>query len=169
MQEFARMRRVRTWLFGDRALRKAAITLGVLGVLSLSGCGDGKVRRYPVTGIVKVDGQPAEGATIIFCPVNGPPEVMRERPFSQTDSSGHYELKTLEPGDGAPVGEYKVTIRWMSWPKNNSAELDRDRGGGGQGFDRLGNRYWDLDKTPLTAKVDKGKNEIPFDLSSKGK
>jgi hypothetical protein len=144
---------------------KNALAFAVLLFASVTGCGDGKIARYPVSGIVKVDGQPAAGATVIFCPVNADAEIMKHRPFSQTDSSGRYELKTLEPGDGAPAAEYKVTIRWLSEPPQGA---DADRGGG-RSVDRLGNRYWIPETTPLTAKVAAGKNDLPFDLSTKGK
>jgi hypothetical protein len=126
--------------------------------MCLAGCSDGKIARYPVSGIVTVDGHPAEGATVVFCPVNGSPEAMKQRPFSQTDANGKYELKTFQPGDGAPAGDYKVTIRWLAFSNQ-----------GGPPPDRLGNRYWDPEKTPLTAKVVKGSNDLPFQLSTKGK
>jgi hypothetical protein len=134
------------------------LALMFAALLLVAGCGDGKIARYPVVGVVTVDGKPAADATVVFCPVSGSPELMKERPFSQTDSNGRYELRTLMPGDGAPMGEYKVTIRWPLYPP-----------GGGQPTDRLGNRYWDPEKTPLTAKVEKGSNDIPFQLSAKGK
>jgi hypothetical protein len=170
MQGFVGMWRFHSNSFFADTIRAGAVTIGALLVLCVSGCGDGKVRRHPVVGTVTVDGQPADGATVVFCPVNGSPEVMRERPFSQTDTNGRYELRTLEPGDGAPAGDYKVTIRWLSGMNPQSPEVDRDRGGGGRAVDRLGNRYWDPEKTPLTAKVESGKNEIPpFELSTKAK
>jgi hypothetical protein len=134
------------------------LAIVLASILTAAGCGDGKIARYPVTGIVTVDGKPAPDATVMFNPVNGPPELMKERPFSQTDPSGKYELHTLVPGDGAPAGDYKVTIRWPTYPP-----------GGGPPTDRLGNRYWELEKTPLTAKVEKGTNDIPFQLSTKAK
>ena len=33
----------------------------------------------PVTGKVLVDGQPAAGAMVIFCPIEGSEQLMRER------------------------------------------------------------------------------------------
>jgi hypothetical protein len=155
LSERDRMRPANMWQFSVPGARPA---LWFAGLLLLAGCGDGKVARYPVTGVVTVDGKAAPDATVMFYPVNVPAEAMKERPFSQTDSSGKYELRTLMPGDGAPAGEYKVTIRWLAASP-----------GGGQPIDRLGNRYWDPEKTSLTAKIEKGNNDIPFQLSAKGK
>ncbi|MEX2309546.1 MAG: hypothetical protein WD738_18235 [Pirellulales bacterium] len=133
----------------------------------VTGCGDGKIARYPVIGTVLVDGRPAEGATVIFCPVEGPPEFMRERPFSQTDASGRFELTTLEPKDGAPAGNYTVMIRWLSNSGPVPANVDPDRGGGGRVVDRLGGRYFHPEKSGLTATVEDGDNDLKFELKSK--
>ena len=50
------------------------LSLSAAGLSTLAGCGDGKIRTYPVTGTVLVDGQPADGAMVIFCPVEGSEE-----------------------------------------------------------------------------------------------
>ena len=145
----------------------AAPLVWCAGLLAVSGCGDGKIARYPVTGTVTVDGKPADGATVIFCPVEGEPEFMRERPFSQTDASGRFELTTLEPKDGAPAGDYTVMVRWLATSGPQPANVDPDRGGGGRAYDRLGGRYFHPEKSGLTATVEEGPNDLKFDLQSK--
>ena len=97
-----------------RTGRVVAWSLLLVGWIAVSGCGDGQIARYPVKGTVIVDGQPAAGALVIFCPVEGgPPELMRERPYGRTDPQGIFELRTLEPGDGAPAGKYNIMVRWL--------------------------------------------------------
>jgi hypothetical protein len=143
------------------------IAIGLLALVALvaaNGCGDGKITRYPVTGTVLVDGQPAEGAMVIFCPVGGTEEFQRERPFGTTDASGKYELRTFVPGDGAPEGNYKVMVRWLA-AGSESQTTDRDRGAGGSP-DRLKGRYFNLETSGLTATVDGATEVPPFDLKS---
>jgi hypothetical protein len=141
------------------------LSLSAAGLATLAGCGDGKIARYPVTGTVIVDGQAAEGAMVLFCPVEGSDEFMKERPIAWTDASGKYELRTFEPGDGAPAGQYKVMVRWMA--KASQAPQDPDRGGGGS-FDRLRNRYTNPEMSGLTATVNEEATEVPpFELKTK--
>jgi hypothetical protein len=140
----------------------------LLGMSVLIGCDDGKIARYPVTGTVLVDGKPAEGATVIFVPVDGTEEFQRERPFDDsTDSEGRFELRTFQPGDGAPAGEYKVMVRWLATAGPTNAETDRDRPVGGPP-DRLRGRYFNPETSGLSAKVEESATEVPpLDLKSR--
>lgn len=79
--------------------------LGILAVMLLagaSGCGGGLV---PVTGVVTLDGQPVEGAMVLFVP-----EDNRGRPAQGvTAGDGSFTLSTgMEPG--AAAGDYKVLV-----------------------------------------------------------
>jgi hypothetical protein len=135
----------------------------LLGLLSSSGCGDGRFKRYPVTGSVLVDGQPAEGAFVYFCPVSGTDEVMAKRPFGRTDSQGQYELTTFEGNDGAPAGQYRVVIQW---PSEENA-VDERSGRAKMGPDRLQGKYYKLADSTITASVEERSNEIPpFELAT---
>jgi hypothetical protein len=115
---------------------------------------------------VTVDGKPAEGAIVVFCPVSGSEQFSRERPMGVADSSGKFELTTFIAKDGAPSGEYKVMIRWPAAKKAPAANEDPDRISGG--FDRLKGRYLNPDQSGLTAKVADAPTEVPaFELKSK--
>ena len=85
-----------------------------VGVMSLTiaGCGDGRIATYEVNGQVNVNGRPAEGAIVIFCPVDPPAEVEHLRPAGMANASGQFTLTTFEPSDGAPAGQYKVLVKW---------------------------------------------------------
>src|SRR5437762_8177513 len=62
-----------------------------------------------IKGKVTLDGQPVEGASVQFVPVDG------GRPaFGTTDASGVFTLSTIKQGDGTSKGEYKVTVTKMS-------------------------------------------------------
>lgn len=138
----------------------------IAGLFTIAGCGDGKIKRYPVTGVVLVDGQPAAGAMVIFVPVGGSDEFQRERPFGTTDASGKYELRTFQPGDGAPAGDYKVMVRWLA-TTSAANDADRDRSAGGPP-DRLKGRYFNPETSGVTATVEERATDVPaFDLKSK--
>ena len=132
--------------------------VGILGLLIVPmsiGCSSGKLAMYPVTGQVLVDKKAAPGVMVIFCPVEGSEAAKKQRPVGNTDADGKFHLTTLRPNDGAPLGQYKVLVQWAD-------------GASGGGADRLGGRYMNLEKTPLTATVSKDSLELPpFELSSK--
>jgi hypothetical protein len=132
--------------------------------VALAGCGDGRLKRYPVTGSVVIDGKPAEGAIVAFCPVNPSGELEHLRPAGRTDGSGRFELTTYDSGDGAPAGEYKVLVKWPAPEPAN----DRDGRPGALGPDRLKGKYYDLEKTPFAATIEEQANELaPFELKSR--
>ncbi|MGB9689416.1 hypothetical protein [Thermogutta sp.] len=98
-----------------------------IGVLFVLGCsrGPSRPKTYPVTGTVTMNGQPVEGATVIFVPKSaaaGPagsaggtqaqgPQVAT----GETDAQGRYQLGTFAKGDGAIPGEYLVKV--FKYPK----------------------------------------------------
>jgi hypothetical protein len=50
-------------------------------------------------------------AVVIFHPSEDAPEEARKmRPFAYGDADGNFEVKTYVEGDGAPPGEYRVSI-----------------------------------------------------------
>jgi hypothetical protein len=81
----------------------------------LVGCGG--ARPVKVTGTLTLNGQPVEGATVQFVPVNegGRPAT------GLTKADGGFSLTTIEDQDGALPGEYKVVIRYNP-PLENSPE-----------------------------------------------
>jgi hypothetical protein len=154
-------------IFGLHFSFRANVRLIALAALLVApGCGDDKIKRYPVSGTVLVDGQPAEGALVFFCPVSPNPELDNLRPAGKTDASGEFNLTTIEEGDGAPAGQYKVLAKW---PKPMPVVDDgRDGRGAPLGPDRLKNKYYNLDTTPLAATIEEQSNELqPFELSAK--
>jgi hypothetical protein len=141
---------------------KIVLFYGALFVVVFAGCGDGKISRYPVTGSVTVDGKPAEGAMVIFCPTEGSEELQKTRPFALTDASGKFQLTTFGETDGAPAGNYKILIQW---PVKLQPDARNPQGGFGE--DRLKGRYMNLEKSQLTATIEEGPTDLPpFALTS---
>lgn len=60
----------------------------------------------PVSGIVLLDGQPVEGASIVFAPADGAKYPAK----ALTDRSGQFEVDAFPSKSGAVPGKYKVMI-----------------------------------------------------------
>lgn len=101
---------------------------------------------YPVRGQVFVNGQPAEGALVIFHPEYDPNDPDHPRPRAYVRIDGSFELGTYEIGDGAPAGNYIVTVVWAP----GESEGDRLRG-----------LYADPASPRLTTVVLRGPNVLP--------
>ncbi len=136
-------------------------TLTCCALLASPGCsgGDGRVTVYPAHGKVLVKGQAAEGATVTFYPAAaGEAAVAMPVPTATTDAIGEFQLRSFEGNDGAPVGEFNVTVVWPAPPPPNATGIFDLK-------DRLGGRYANPQTSKLTAQVAEGGGEIPpFEL-----
>lgn len=122
---------------------------------------EGRVKVYPVSGAVKVAGQPAAGARIVF--YGATPELIGPgtvSPAAVTDENGLFQLQSYGPGDGAPAGQFNVTVSWPEEvPEGVDSEVNRPK-------DRLKNRYLNPETSGLTAEVPVGGVELPpFELN----
>lgn len=88
-------------------MRRGIWLVVVLGLCLCIGCG----RKTGVEGLVKVSGtvnfqgNPVEGATVMFAPDGG-----GRAASGRTDATGKFQLTTLNPNDGALPGKYKVSV-----------------------------------------------------------
>jgi hypothetical protein len=106
---------------------------------------------------VLFDGKPAAGATVFFYPVETDAEALA--PYGVTDANGSFTLTTYLTFDGAPAGEYVVTVRWPGPPRRGEDE---------QGPDRLKGRYDNPKTSKLRATVETKPNDLPpFQLPGK--
>jgi hypothetical protein len=73
------------------------------------GCGKGRTPAYPTEGQLLIGGKPAVNVFVLFHPVNATgPGVLR--PSATTDADGKFRLTTYDAYDGAPAGEYVITL-----------------------------------------------------------
>lgn len=79
----------------------------VIALVSASGCGGGgAAKTQKVSGkITTVDGAPAKGASVAFSATGKGYQTT-----GITGDDGTYQLSTFEDNDGAPEGEYAVSI-----------------------------------------------------------
>lgn len=135
--------------------RRAALVTGVLlSLFALVGCGQKGPVLYPVTGkITGSDGKPLERATVVFHPVGtvGPNAV---KPRGTVGADGTFTLTSHTSGDGAPAGEYRVTVELWSAGKGDDPPTNR-----------LPAKFANPDSSGLTATVGDGPTELkPFVL-----
>lgn len=127
-----------------------------------------------------VDGAAVKEGTIMFYPVNkGRPATARIL------EDGSFTLSYQRPGDGLPVGEYKVVIVadiWKEGKKTRQQEYDEanlKRQGitdtstltGGTLIHVVPPEYNDISTTPLTQTVARSASpqQFVYDIPSKGK
>ena len=125
-------------------------------VLITAGCqkqpSEPRVPVVPVAGTVVFDGQPTPGALVVFHPVQG---TQSQTPPARgtVGDDGAFDLTTYEANDGAPPGEYKVTIEWR--------RLIDDNGDVRTGPNVLPERYSRPQTTDLVVRVAEGPNRLP--------
>ena len=120
-------------------------------------CSSGRRPVYPVRGQVLVKGKPAFHAQVTFHPVvDNSPEAVH--PVGIVDEEGSFTLTSYKQGDGAPEGEYLVTVQWFlaTKPRNASAGDDYTT------VNHLPARYGRPESSGLRATVRKGDNELPL-------
>lgn len=82
----------------------------LLGVTCLFvGCGSSGPEVVPVKGTVTYKGNPVEKIAVVFNP-----EGKGMIATGLTDAKGEFTLQTSKPGDGAMVGNYKVSFKYDS-------------------------------------------------------
>jgi hypothetical protein len=135
--------------FEITTMRYIGFTLALLAV-SCSGRDYGDRPPYAASGKVMVNDQPAKGALVIL--YESPPVPGRPAPQGTVGDDGTFVLSTYDPGDGAPAGDYKVSITWRTSRKEGA-------------MDRLNRAFANAETSGLVAKIEKKSNVLPpFDL-----
>jgi hypothetical protein len=136
--------------------RNVVMGLAVVLALTAMSCSKtgGRKPVYPVKGKVQFDGKPAEGALVVFHPAGG--AGAEGNPHGTVAADGSYTLTTYDAGDGAPEGDYLVTVEW--WQRD-------PRTPDSPPLNRLNPQLAKTDSSGLKAHVQKGPSEInPFEL-----
>lgn len=128
-------------------MRIAPLALG----LGIGGCGGSggspaDVQLRPITGQVLVAGKPAAGVEVQLYPLNQSGEAGAPRLHATTDRDGNFRLRVDESREGAPEGQYHVTL---AWPTSAG------------GTDRLGGVYSEPGGSGLTAIIDAETTSLP--------
>jgi len=131
-----------------------------MSVLAASGCGSGGPSMGRVSGKVTAGGKPLEAGTVTFISTDG----QRPNATGAIQPGGSYTLQTVDPGDGAVVGDYKVAITDV-----DSKELNTALPGAPVTAPKsaIPKNYQDANSSGLTAKVERGSNSRNFTLELK--
>ncbi len=132
-------------------------TRAVIASAMLLACGcSSKVKMAPVTGQVFLGDKPAANATVTFHPIGGAAGAVR--PTGHVDSDGTFHLTTYTVDDGAPVGDYRVTIVLFNTIDKPSQPRTV--------VNELPGRYSNPETSELTATVTSGGAQLePFKLA----
>jgi hypothetical protein len=128
----------------------ATTAIALFGSLLLAGCDDGwQAETFPVTGKVVVNGVPAADAVVELRSVGTQPDSRNSRPWGVVQADGSYQLTTYSKHDGAPPGEYALTLRWPSDLSSPSH------------FDRLAGVFDSPEAAPLKVTIRPEDNALP--------
>jgi hypothetical protein len=135
----------------------AVLAAAVLAALLAASCArDRRKPAFPVRGQVLYEGKPIPDALVIFHPLNDPgPRAMR--PLGRVGADGRFTLTTYRAGDGAPAGDYAVTVTWQKDEdrQNVPAEERKDEP------NLLPERYGRPETSGLRVHVGEGVNDFP--------
>jgi serine/threonine-protein phosphatase CPPED1 len=109
----------------------------------------------PVRGKVFFEGTPTPNALVAFHLVNPDTKRFSRAGDAMVEPDGTFALSTYTANDGAPTGEYAVTVVW--WNPLVDAE-------GKPGPNLLPERYSKPETTPLRATIKAGTNEVVLEL-----
>jgi hypothetical protein len=105
---------------------------------------------YPASGELFVNGRPAANAIV---ELRVPGNLLKDhwRPHAIVEEDGSFRLTTFKTDDGAPAGDYALTVGWPSPPRKR---FDSD------GPDRFNGRYADPRRPVRQVRIAAGTNAL---------
>lgn len=134
-----------------RVIRSALVSIlfiGPLIPLCAIGCGNKGPKLHPASGKVLYEGTAAEGAVVVFQPVDSQSNALM--PSGTVGADGSFQLTTHPHGEGAPAGEYIVLVTWYP-PDARQSETPTNL---------LPERYSDAAQPQLRATIKAGNNQL---------
>jgi hypothetical protein len=131
----------------------AAVLLVTFACAFAAGCSSNThTPVYPVQGQILLNGKPLSEAIVTFHPQgNAPAEPL---PSAHTDAEGRFKLTSFATGDGAPEGNYAISlVCFRTHPIRKGFE--------GDATNIVPARYANASTSRLTATVVRGPNELP--------
>jgi hypothetical protein len=125
-----------------------------LALAILAGCSkSGGLKTAPVAGKVTFKGKPVPNGTVMFVPGEGPAAT------GEIDKDGNYRLSTYGNGDGAVLGNHKVSITALA---EIGTALPEQRNPTPPSL--LPAKYLSHETSGLTIEVKDGNNDVNFEL-----
>ena len=128
------------------------LVAGLLVIMFAAGCSGRKgPKLYPVKGMIYINGQPAKDVNVMFTPVTPFEDGLLLSPAGATDDDGSFRLTSFDADDGAPAGEYLVTVIYPMSRFNKNLN----------GIDRLKGKYSNPKSSGLKATIEPKANDLP--------
>jgi hypothetical protein len=138
-------------------VRRILASLILVGAFLTSSCKPNAGAVVPVSGRVLVDRKPAERALVVLHPVASTSDD-QPKPHGEVKPDGTFQLSTYGSNDGAPPGDYVVTIEW--WLHSGKPGDDSPP------VNKLAKKYSSPQLSGLKAHVGDGPTELqPYELS----
>jgi hypothetical protein len=141
-----------------RARRTALVLVAALS-LAAAGCGSAQdpnqLPVFPSSGKITFKGAVPDGAYLALHSKTKAkaPNGQEVIPTAQVRSDGTFDFSSYAAKDGAPAGEYKVTVEWHKTVKSAGGEPTL-------GPNLLPPQYSKVDSSPLTIAIAPGPNEL---------
>lgn len=151
------------------------LSLSLALVLPVLGCGGGtdkfkaqRPKTAPASGVVTFNGNPLEGAIIVFAPQQGGTTAAS----CTSDSRGHFEAKAFPPDAGMVPGSYKVTVtKNAPEPEGPATPASHDqpvKPNNAKPTSLVPAKYSNPAQTPLTITIpDSGASDLKLELKDK--
>lgn len=125
-----------------------------VAVMSFVGCGEAsleKVPVFPAKGTITYQGKPIPGAMITLHPVTPVENV--PTPRANVAKDGTFSVKTYGTEEGAPEGDYKLTVLWYK-PIYNGPDFT-------SGPNVIPQKFTKPETTDIQVKIASGQNDLP--------
>jgi hypothetical protein len=133
-----------------RAIEFAAVAVLFLPAIGCSRSDKNRVAVHPVEGAIQFRGQAMEGAFVSLHPKSAPEGVPTPRATVARD--GSFTVSTYNGNDGAPEGDYVVTVQWY-----RPVRVGNDLVGGPN---VLPQKYGSAETSDLIVRVAAGENHL---------
>lgn len=124
------------------------------------GCGAPEPAVYEARGTLTINGVPVSNASLAFHCADG--DTSAACPVGITNDDGAFALTTFAANDGAPPGEYVVTLLWhdASKPVDECECIDPTQ------HDLLRGRYADAKTSELRATIRRKPNQLVVEATA---
>jgi hypothetical protein len=133
----------------------AGLVAAAICTLTLAACSEAKSDRatvFPAKGSITFKGEPTHGAMVGLHPKSPLPAGVPS-PRANVGKDGTFAVSTYDSGDGAPEGEYVLTVVWYKLIKNG-ADVKT-------GPNVIPIKYSNPNTSDLVVKIAAGENSIP--------
>lgn len=140
------------------AINLKSISTGLCGIaiamVAMTGCSQGTPDRtpvFPAKGTITFKGQPISGALVALHPKT--PVAGTPNPRANVDKNGAFNVSTYVTADGAPEGDYTLTVLWYKPVKKGTDVVS--------GPNVIPAKYANPNTSDLVVSIKQGENDLP--------